>query len=126
MKFTARQTSEKTTADLERSMDQRRPVTITYTKQDGTETLRTVEVYEVRTTKKGHLMLRAMDRQSGQARTFLIGAISAYTIHRGAFHLERPATETPAQPAPRTVAALTAFEIARDERPTVRSLKAAA
>lgn len=126
MKITARQTSEKTTADLERAMDNQRPVTITYTKQDGTVTVRTVEPYEVRTTRQGRVMMRAMDRQSGEARTFLIAGISAYTVHRGTYQVERPDTETPAQPAPRTVAALAAFEIARDERPTVRSLAPAA
>ncbi|MBM9510042.1 WYL domain-containing protein [Actinacidiphila acididurans] len=117
MKATARQTSLKTTTDLVRAMDNRRPVTITYTKQDGTETVRTVETFEIRTTKQGAVILRAMDRQSGEARTFTVSSIRAYTVHSGTYQVELPDTETPARPAPRTVAALVAFEIARDERP---------
>lgn len=117
MKATARQTSLKTTTDLVRAMDNQRPVTLTYTKKDGTETVRTIEIFEFRTTKQGDVILRAMDRQSGEARTFLISAIRTYTVHSGTYQVEIPDTETPTPPAPRTVAALVAFEIARDERP---------
>ncbi len=94
MKHTSRQTSEQTTADMYRALDARRPVTLTYTKKDGTETVRTVEIYDIRTPKAGHVMLRAMDRQTGEARSFLIAGIRTYTIHRGTYQIARPEDAT--------------------------------
>lgn len=117
MKHTARQLSETTIADMYRAMDAGRPVTITYRKKDGTLTVRTIEIVQIRTTATGAVMLRAMDRQSREARTFLITGIVSYTIHRGTYQVERP-TDEQAAPAPvfRTPDELTAYEIARDDR----------
>jgi predicted DNA-binding transcriptional regulator YafY len=94
-------------------------VTITYVKADGSETIRTIEIREVKTTKAGDVILRAADRQSGELRTFRADRIQAYTIHRTAYTVVLPVTDHPTVPvAPTTVAALIAFEIARDERAT--------
>lgn len=90
MKITARQTTTRTLTDLNRAWDRRHPVTITYTKADGTETIRTIEIYDIRTTKAGDLTIKAMDRQSGESRTFRVDRIRAYTIHRTAYVIERP------------------------------------
>lgn len=114
MKHTSRQTSEKTTADMYRAMDARRPVTLTYTKADGTETVRTIEIFDIRTTKAGAVIIKAMDRQSGESRTWRIDRIQAYTLHRGTYQVERP--EDPTTPAFRQADDLTAYEIGRDDR----------
>ncbi|MDG4531643.1 WYL domain-containing protein [Streptomyces sp. AV19] len=82
MKRTARQTTTATLTDLTRAADRRQPVTITYTKADGTETVRTIEIYDIRTTKAGDIVLKAMDRQSGDSRTFRVDRLISYTVHR--------------------------------------------
>lgn len=115
MKHTARQLSETTITDLYRAMDRQNPVTITYVKADGTTTVRTIEIYDIRTTKAGDVIVKAMDRQSGESRTFRVDRLISYTVHRTAYVIDRPADETPA-PVPATVAELTAYEIARDDR----------
>lgn len=115
MKHTNRQLSEATIADMYRAMDRRHPVTITYTKADGSTTVRTIEPYEIRTTKAGDIIVKAMDRQSGESRTFRTDRVVSYTVHRTAFLVERPdAGQAPV--TPRTAAGLTAYEIARDDR----------
>lgn len=113
MKHTSHQLSETTTADMYRALDAHRPVTITYTKKDGTETVRTIEIYDIRTTKTGAVMLRAMDRQSGEARSFLITGIRTYTLHRGTYQIDREEDVT--VPVFRTETALTDYEIGRDD-----------
>ncbi|MCF3101454.1 WYL domain-containing protein [Streptomyces roseoverticillatus] len=121
MKLTARQAATATLADMARAMDKRQPVTITYTKADGTETIRTIEIYDIRTTKAGDIILKAMDRQTGDSRTFRIDRLISYTVHRSAFILDRPA-KAPAEHAPvelvsvNTPDALICREIARDDR----------
>jgi predicted DNA-binding transcriptional regulator YafY len=114
VKLTNRQTSEQTTADMYRAMDRHHPVTLTYVKADGSETIRTVEIYAVQTTSKGHVIVKAMDRQTGEARTFRIDRIEAYTTHRTAYIIARPA-DASAAPIFTAPAALTAYELARDE-----------
>ncbi len=91
MKLTARQTATVTLTDLARAMDRQNPVTISYTKADGTETVRTIEIYDIRTTKAGDLIIKAMDRQSGESRTFRLDRLTAYTVHRSTYTL--PVTE---------------------------------
>lgn len=128
MKLTKNQTTETTLAHLLRAADRHHPVTITYAKADGTETLRTIEIIECRTTKQGAIILRAMDRTSGELRTWRLDRIRAYTIHRTAYTVPVPATDAPAPalPAPATPAALIAYELGRDERPAGRQLAPAA
>ncbi|WP_406324507.1 WYL domain-containing protein [Streptomyces niveus] len=119
MKATAKQTTTRTLADLYAAADRQHPVTITYTKADGTQTVRTIETYDVQTTKAGDIVLKAMDRETGESRTWRLDRISAYTVHRTAYLMPRPA---PADGQPRTVApaarvpaTLIGREIARDD-----------
>ncbi|WP_331764813.1 WYL domain-containing protein [Streptomyces sp. NBC_01238] len=116
MRNTNRQTTTRTLADLYRALDRQNAVTITYRKEDGTETVRTIEPYSVRTTTNGSIIVRAMDRETGEARSFRADRIEAYTLHRSAFQIDRPAgDETTANPAPaHSVAALIAYELERD------------
>lgn len=126
MKLTSRQTEQVTLVDMYRAADRRHPVTITYVKADGTETVRTIEISECRTTRAGAVILRAADRQTGEMRTWRLDRIHAYTIHRTTHTVTLPEAERPASVAPTTPAALIAYEIARDERPAARYLATAA
>jgi predicted DNA-binding transcriptional regulator YafY len=118
MRITANETTETTLAAMLRAADRHHPVTITYVKKDGTTTIRTVELFEIRTTKAGAVLLRGMDRQTGEARSFLLAGLVSYTIHRTAYVVPVPADETLAPVvAPTTPAALIALELGRDDRP---------
>jgi predicted DNA-binding transcriptional regulator YafY len=96
MKLTAKQTTTKTLADLYRAIDRQHAVTITYTDADGTESIRTIEPHDIRTTKSGRIQVRAMCRLRGDARSFYIDQITAYTLHRISFVLDLPEATTPA------------------------------
>jgi predicted DNA-binding transcriptional regulator YafY len=126
MKLTKNQTEQATLTHMLRAADRHHPVTITYVKADGTETLRTIEIHDIRTTKQGAIILRAMDRATREMRTFRLDRIVSYTIHRTAYVVPLAADEErPAPIAPTTPAALVAYELARDERPTTRYAPAA-
>ncbi|WP_097865950.1 WYL domain-containing protein [Streptomyces sp. rh34] len=118
MKTTANETQAQTLTRLLAAADRQHPVTITYTKADGTETIRTIEIYDTRTTKAGDIILKAMDRETGESRTFRLDRIQAYTIHRTAYTVTRP-TRTDDAPVALPVATCPATivgrEIARDD-----------
>lgn len=95
MHHTTRETTEATLTRLITAMDRRQPVTITYLKEqrDETtgrptgeleETVRTVEVFDFVVTQAGDILVKAMDRGTGEARGFRLDRITAYTVHRGA------------------------------------------
>lgn len=118
MKHTDRQTTTRTLADLYRAIDKQQPVTITYTKSDGTTSVRTVEPYDLRTTTKGEIVLVGMDRETGERRTFRVDRISAYTRHTGTGFVVEREEEIPAVVTPRSEAAIIARELGRDYYPT--------
>jgi predicted DNA-binding transcriptional regulator YafY len=124
MKLTARQTATKTLTDLCRAMDNKRAVTITYLDADGTETIRTIEIFDVRTTKNGHIEVRAMCRLRGDSRAFALHRIASYTTHRIGFVLDRPEATTPAGKGivARSAAQLIARELGRDYLPATRRI----
>ncbi|MEU9947011.1 WYL domain-containing protein [Streptomyces sp. NPDC047939] len=129
MKNTAAQSSTKTLADLYRALDKQNAVTITYLAPGDTEpTVRTIEIAELRTTsvkirkdgsvKGGGIIVIAMCRLRGEAREFHLSGIRAYTVHRMAYVLDRPAPTKYVRPtpAPATDAqALFFYELARDQ-----------
>lgn len=118
MKHTARQPQTKTLADLLRAIDHKWAVTLTYVDSDGAETVRTVEGHELRTTSDGDITLVAMCRLRGDERNFRLSSIRAYTVHRMAFVLTRPAPTTYERPAPAPAddaQALFYYELARDK-----------
>ncbi|MCX4885841.1 WYL domain-containing protein [Streptomyces sp. NBC_00847] len=122
MRITANQKSTKTLADLYRAIDRQQAVTLTFVDTDGTETIRTVEPWELRTTKNGRIQLRAGCRLRGDARSFAVDQIKAYTLHRIGFVLERTeATSTTGHGiVVRSTAQLIARELGRDYLPTRR------
>lgn len=134
MKLTKKQTVTKTLADLYRAIDRRQVVTLTYTDRDGVTTIRTVEPFEISTTQDGGIRVHAMCRlahaedPNDAERAFNIARISAYTLHRIGFVLERPEPTTYERPEPQPAddaQALFFYELARDKddadyRPRVR------
>ncbi len=96
MRHTTTQPTTRTPTDIYRAIDRRNAVTITYLDEDGTESIRTIEPYDIRTTKNGHIRVHAMCRLRGDARSFDIARIVSYTCHRIAFVLDRPEATTPA------------------------------
>ncbi|MEW1700643.1 MULTISPECIES: WYL domain-containing protein [unclassified Streptomyces] len=90
MKITAGQTTTRTLTDLIRAMDGQRATTITYVDSKGEESVRTIEIHNIRTTSKGGIIVKAMCRTRGEMRTFTLEQIKAYTIHRIRFVLPVP------------------------------------
>jgi len=118
VKNTNNETQAQTLTRLLAAADRQHPVTITYTKADGTQTIRTIEIYDTRTTKAGDIILKVMDRESGESRTFRLDRIQAYTVHRTAYTVARPARDgetTVALPVASAPATVIGREIARDD-----------
>ncbi|MFF0009553.1 WYL domain-containing protein [Streptomyces tibetensis] len=122
MKLTNRQTQTKTLADLYRAIDRQHAVTITYVDEKGETTVRTVEPFDIRTTKNGRIELRAMCRLRGDSRAFAVHRVVSYTLHRIGFVLDRPEATSPAGHGivVRSAAQLIARELGRDYLPTRR------
>lgn len=79
---------------ITRAIARTQPVTLTYTRADGVETLRTVEPYgNVLESKAGDLYVKAMDRESGETRSWRLDRISFLTIHRTYFLIKNPTNE---------------------------------
>jgi predicted DNA-binding transcriptional regulator YafY len=73
-----------------KAMKNQHPVTISYADADGNLSVRTIEIYSVNRSKAGNRYFKAMDRQTGESRSWRLDRISAYTIHRTAYLVERP------------------------------------
>jgi predicted DNA-binding transcriptional regulator YafY len=100
MRHTANETSTTTLTRLITALDRRQPVTITYTKADGTTTIRTIEAYDIVVSAAGDIVIKAMDRETGEARSFRLDRLVAYTVHRTAYVIDRPVADEPkARPA---------------------------
>ncbi|MFE2965513.1 WYL domain-containing protein [Streptomyces sp. NPDC059340] len=95
MRHTANETSTNTLIRLIKALDAKHPVTITYIKADGTETIRTVELYDIVVSSAGDILLKGMDRDSQEARSFRLDRLVSYTAHRTAYLIERPAADEP-------------------------------
>jgi predicted DNA-binding transcriptional regulator YafY len=84
------------------------PVTITYTRQDGTQTVRTIEVYEFTRNKAGDRYVKAMvraskpeDNPAGELRSFRLDRVNFITIHRSHFKLTVPEPKSVQRPVVR-------------------------
>ena len=95
MRHTANETSTQTLTRLITALDKQQPVTITYIKADGTETIRTIEIHDVIVTNAGDIVLRAADRDTQEMRSFRLDRIQTYTVHRTAYVVELPAADEP-------------------------------
>lgn len=74
---------------LEGAIAGERPVLITYVAEDGERTTRTIEPYEISATARGDLIVRAMDRRSGEPRSFRLDRIQMLNVRDGQFEIPR-------------------------------------
>lgn len=93
MRHTKNETSTQTLTRLITALDNQHPVTITYIKSDGSETIRTIEITDLIVTAAGDIVIRAMDRDSQEMRSFRTDRIVSYTVHRTAYVIDRPAAD---------------------------------
>ncbi|MFJ3923028.1 WYL domain-containing protein [Streptomyces sp. NPDC090022] len=106
MKHTKNETQHQTLTRLITALDNQHPVTITYTKADGTQTIRTIEIYDFKVSNAGDILITAMDRETGERRDFRLDRIHAYTIHRTHYTVPRT-TDAPTTRAPQGIATVT-------------------
>lgn len=95
MRHTKNETSTQTLTRLIKALDAKHPVTITYTKADGTETIRTIELADIIVTNVGDIVLRAADRDTQEMRSFRLDRVQTYTVHRTSYLVELPAADEP-------------------------------
>jgi predicted DNA-binding transcriptional regulator YafY len=93
MRHTKNETTTQTLTRLITALDKQQPVTITYVKSDGSTTIRTIEIADVIVTAAGDIVLRAADRDTQEMRSFRFDRIQAYTVHRTAYTVARPAVD---------------------------------
>jgi predicted DNA-binding transcriptional regulator YafY len=113
MRHTKNETSTTTLTRLITALDKQQPVTITYLKEEKddagkrtgrlVETVRTIEILDFVISQAGDILIKALDRETGEARSFRLDRVQAYTIHRTAYVIAAPAAD--AKPA-RTTAGL--------------------
>ena len=82
-----------TAARIHKAIRKAQPVTVSYTSESGRQIVRTVEPYSMITTSAGNVLLKTMDREAADYRSFRLDRISAYTLHRTAFLVKRPTTK---------------------------------
>jgi len=131
MRHTTTQTNTRTLTDLYRAIDRQHVVTVSFLKEEKdeagkktgrlVETVRSLEIYDIRTTRDGHIVIKAMDRETRESRTVRLDRLVAYTCHRIAFVLDRPEATTPAGHVivVRSPAQLIARELGRDYLPRI-------
>ncbi|MFH8295004.1 hypothetical protein [Streptomyces sp. NPDC018059] len=125
MKRTAKQTTLRTLEDLHKTLRRERPVTLQALKEEKdergrktgrlVETLRTLELYDLTSTDDGHILIHGMDRETGQKRSFRLDRLLAYTVHRIAYRIERPAQADDERPEFTAESDFIAWEIARTD-----------
>lgn len=95
MRHTNRETTTQTLTRLIKALDNQHPVTITYIKADGSETIRTIELADIIVTAAGDIVLRAADRDTQEMRSFRTDRIVSYTVHRSAYTVPVPTADEP-------------------------------
>lgn len=101
MRHTANETSTQTLTRLIKAADRQHPITLAYLKEEKdeagkktghlVETVRTVEIYDFTVTAAGDIVIKAMDRSTGESRSFRLDRIRTYSIHRTRYLVARPA-----------------------------------
>ena len=108
MRHTKNETVTQTLTRLIRALDKKQPVSLTYVKSDGTTTIRTIETYDIVISNAGDILIKAMDRETGEARSFRLDRIVSYSTHRAAYLVPRPVVDEPKQ---RTTTGLTTVTV---------------
>jgi predicted DNA-binding transcriptional regulator YafY len=121
MRHTNRETTHQTLTRLIKALDATNPATITYRKEETREafvvdnagvtvrrtirtgrmieTIRTIEIYDITVSNAGDILIKAMDRETGESRTFRLDRLVSYTVHRITYVVDRPVDEEPTRPA---------------------------
>lgn len=105
MRHTKNETSTQTLTRLIKAADRQHPVSITALKEEKddngkktgrlVQTTRTIEIYDFYVSDAGNVLIKAMDRQSGERREFRLDRLISYSIHRTRYLVPRPvAAET--------------------------------
>lgn len=89
MRRTAAETTVQTLTRLIRAWDRRQPVTVSFTKADGSETTRTAEIFDISVSRAGDLVVEFMDRETRERRCFRVDRLRTYTVHRAAYRVPR-------------------------------------
>lgn len=107
MRHTKNETQHQTLTRLITCLDRRFPVTVSYLKEektdDGkrtgrlTETVRTLEITDFVVSQAGDILIKALDRETGEMRSWRLDRIQAYTVHRTAYTVDRPTADEPKQ-----------------------------
>lgn len=105
MRHTKNETVTQTLTRLIKAADRQHPVTLAYLKEEKdengkrtgrlVETLRTVEIYDFTVSAAGDIVVKAMDRSTGEARSFRLDRIQTYSIHRTRYLVARPVADEP-------------------------------
>jgi predicted DNA-binding transcriptional regulator YafY len=108
MRHTKNETTTQTLTRLIKAADRQHPITITALKEEKDEkgkktgrlipTVRTVEIYDFYVSDAGNILIKAMDRETGERREFRLDRLISYSIHRTSYRIARP---IPAQQKPR-------------------------
>jgi predicted DNA-binding transcriptional regulator YafY len=103
MRQTKNETQHQTLTRLITCMDKAQPVTISYLKEEKDdagrktgqliETVRTLEIFDVVVSQAGDILIKAMDRETGEARSFRLDRLISYTVHRSAYVVARIAAD---------------------------------
>lgn len=103
MRHTNRETTTQTLTRLIKALDRQHPITITYLKEERddtgrktghlVETIRTIEIHDLTISQAGDILIKAMDRATGEARSFRLDRLVAYSIHRTAYRVPRPTAD---------------------------------
>lgn len=122
MRHTANETSTTTLTRLIKALDAKHPVTITYIKADETTTVRTIEIYDIVVSAAGDILLKAMDRETGESRSFRLDRLVSYTVHRTSYVMDRPALDTIADAITEDTEPISTHELATTIAPNASHL----
>lgn len=111
MRHTKNETTIQTLTRLITALDKAQPVTITYVKADDTTTVRTIEIFDVVVSNAGDILIKAMDRETGEARSFRLDRLVSYTAHRTTYTIPRDADTTPGEKMQTIITEVTGFQI---------------
>jgi predicted DNA-binding transcriptional regulator YafY len=110
--------------NIVRAMKLRRPVTIIYTRANGSVTRRVVEPWMITKNQDGDRYFRAMDRPTAdrptaEPRTFRLDRIVSYTVHGSKSRHRYPVPASkPRSNVPTAAETRRAAELAKADRPT--------
>lgn len=103
MRHTANETSTQTLTRLITALDKQQPVTVSYLKEEKdeagkrtgrlVETVRTLEIQDFVISQAGDILIKALDRETGEMRTWRLDRLVSYTIHRTAYVIAAPVAD---------------------------------